>query len=120
VPLELLRQMPLWHHPGEDEAKRQGNNGRVARCLRENHAALTIGDGLDAALRLQDPLHSSRTTCTCDECGDDRESRGCSDPHACVSKAASRLQQIHPRWIPRPENSEGASAPAGQDNSEET
>ncbi|KAJ7690493.1 hypothetical protein B0H17DRAFT_935994, partial [Mycena rosella] len=97
-PAAIQREMPLWHHPGEDEVKRQENNGKKARCLRVNHAALTVGDGMDLAQRLQDPLHAKRASCVCNSCEDDREIRGCRDPHACVAKAASRLGQILPKW----------------------
>ncbi|KAJ6480546.1 hypothetical protein C8R47DRAFT_1050204 [Mycena vitilis] len=38
----------------------------------------------------------------CDECEDDREKRGCENPHACVTSAASRLRQILPKWVPNP------------------
>ncbi|KAJ7213184.1 hypothetical protein GGX14DRAFT_361340, partial [Mycena pura] len=115
----LLQQMPLWHHPGEDSTKRQENNGRAARCMRANHAALTIGDGLDIALRMRDPLHSNQATCACDRCEADRTSHGCSDPHACVTKAASRLKQIHPRWIPKPDHGDDESVPIAPDGSGE-
>ncbi|KAJ7203280.1 hypothetical protein GGX14DRAFT_312277, partial [Mycena pura] len=76
------------------------NNGSAARCLRANHAAMTIGDGLNMTLRLQDPLHSNHATCLCDACEADRTSCGCSDPRTCAAKAASRLEQILPRWVP--------------------
>ncbi|KAJ7220890.1 hypothetical protein GGX14DRAFT_354034 [Mycena pura] len=103
-PEEVLKAMPMWHHPGEDSDKRQENNGQRARCLRMKHTALTIGNGLEMATRLEDPAHSTRATCECAECTDDRDNQGCEDPHACATKAASRLKQIHPRWIPGPGN----------------
>ncbi|KAJ6542116.1 hypothetical protein B0H10DRAFT_1671118, partial [Mycena sp. CBHHK59/15] len=103
---EMLRKLPLWHHPGEDGDKRQENNGKVARCLRRNHAALTIGEGVDVAQRLHNPLHANRKTCACDECEVDREVHGCENPHGCATKAASRLKQIRPRWIPKQESGE--------------
>ncbi|KAJ7197796.1 hypothetical protein GGX14DRAFT_307203, partial [Mycena pura] len=99
-PTEILRAMPLWHHPGEDSDKRQENNGLRARCLRRAHDALTIGDAMDMKVRLEDPLHAGGAICVCDGCTEDRDKRGCENPHACATKAASRLRQIHPRWIP--------------------
>ncbi|KAJ7210333.1 hypothetical protein GGX14DRAFT_363265, partial [Mycena pura] len=99
-PEEVLKAMPLWHHPREDSGKRQENNRQKARCLRKNHAALTIGDGLELATRLENPEHSTQASCECAECDEDRIGHGCEDPHACATKAASRLKQIHPRWIP--------------------
>ncbi|KAJ7323927.1 hypothetical protein DFH08DRAFT_635237, partial [Mycena albidolilacea] len=97
----LQRDMPLWHHPGENPQKRQINNGQKAKCLKKNHAALTIGNGVDIARRLNDPLHYGYASCVCDACEDDRESRGCENPHACAVAAASRLGQILPKWIPK-------------------
>ncbi len=94
--------MPLWHHPGENREKRQENNSKTAKCLRSNHATLTVGNGLDVAQRLVDPLHSNRASCMCDDCDDDRTIRGCENPHACAAKAISRMGQIHPKWIPKP------------------
>ncbi|KAJ7222342.1 hypothetical protein GGX14DRAFT_352947 [Mycena pura] len=114
-PMEILRAMPLWHHPGENDEKRQENNGQRAKCLRKNHAALEIGDGVDMAICLEDPLHSGRATCTCVGCTEDQEKRGCENPHACVAKAASRLRQIHPRWVPGPGGQRGPMEPVEYD-----
>ncbi|KAF8180048.1 hypothetical protein K438DRAFT_1474870, partial [Mycena galopus ATCC 62051] len=97
---EILREMPLWHHPGEDPQKRQDNNGKKAKCLRGNHAATKIGNALDLAQRLHNPLHDLRASCVCDKCDNDREIKGCMNPHACAAAAASRLGQILPKWIP--------------------
>ncbi|KAF8184551.1 hypothetical protein K438DRAFT_2160889, partial [Mycena galopus ATCC 62051] len=97
-PSEIMREMPLWHHPGEDPQKRQDNNGKKAKCLRGKHTASNVGHALDLAQRLRDPLHSSRASCVCDGCDDDRTERGCPNPHACAAAAASRLSQILPRW----------------------
>ncbi|KAJ7314481.1 hypothetical protein DFH08DRAFT_616261, partial [Mycena albidolilacea] len=97
---EILKKMPLWHHPGEDRQKRQENNGKKAKCMRKNHAVMTIGDGLDLAQRLKNSKHAKLASCVCDECEDDREVQGCQNPHACATAAASRLGQILPKWIP--------------------
>ncbi|KAJ7192374.1 hypothetical protein GGX14DRAFT_380194 [Mycena pura] len=118
-PAEVLKAMPLWHHPGEDKNKRQENNGQRARCLRTNHAALTIGDGLELAVRLENPAHLTQTLCECAECDNDRVRHGCEDPHACAAKAASRLKQIHPRWIPGPSDQDRELEPAGLDDDNE-
>ncbi|KAJ7323369.1 hypothetical protein DFH08DRAFT_623998, partial [Mycena albidolilacea] len=97
---EIQRSMPLWHHPGEDRQKRQENNGKKARCMRGRHTAQTVGSGLDLAQRLDDPSHVDRASCVCDSCEDDRSTRGCENTHACATAAASRIRQIHPKWIP--------------------
>ncbi|KAF8186159.1 hypothetical protein K438DRAFT_1495412, partial [Mycena galopus ATCC 62051] len=108
---EILRELPLWHHPGEDPQKRQTNNGVKAKCLREKHAATNIGHALDLTQRLRNPLHSPRASCVCDECEGDRDIKGCINPHACATAATSRLGQILPKWIPK-ENEEEGRVPA--------
>ncbi|KAF8168780.1 hypothetical protein K438DRAFT_1599270, partial [Mycena galopus ATCC 62051] len=112
----ILRDMPLWHHPGEDPRKRQENNGKKAKCLRGNHNALKIGDGLDLAQRLNNPLHDPRASCMCDECDDDRTIGTCTNPHACVTAAASRLGQILPKWIPQGREEDLATAPPSSED----
>ncbi|KAJ7681396.1 hypothetical protein B0H17DRAFT_1138431 [Mycena rosella] len=83
--------------------------------MRKHHAALTVGDGLDLAQHLDDPLHAARASCACDACDDDRKTRGCNDPHACAANAASRLGQIHPQWVPEhDETEEPEAAPSNQ------
>jgi hypothetical protein len=59
---EVQREMPLWHHPGEDPSKRQDKNGKKAKCLRGKHAAMKVGDGLEIAQHLNNPLHNERAT----------------------------------------------------------
>jgi hypothetical protein len=93
----ILRELPLWHHPGEDSQKRQKNNGKKAKCLRKKHAIQNIGDGLDLAQRLEDPLHYKRASCICNDCNDDRTIRGCENPpcmrySSCLSSGANPPQ----------------------------
>ncbi|KAJ6621977.1 hypothetical protein B0H10DRAFT_2345561 [Mycena sp. CBHHK59/15] len=84
----IQRELPLWHHPGENRQRSQQNNGKKAKCLRNNHAKMTIGDGLDVAQRLDDPQHDVHASCECDACEEDRTIQGCENPHACVKAAA--------------------------------
>ncbi|KAJ7233650.1 hypothetical protein C8J57DRAFT_1077140, partial [Mycena rebaudengoi] len=98
---EILKEMPMWYHPGEDPLRRQMNNDEKAICMRGNHAVLKVRDGMVLAQRLRNPLHGPRATCECDECDDDRTFGGCDNPHACAVAAAARLRQILPKWIPR-------------------
>ncbi|KAJ6613689.1 hypothetical protein B0H10DRAFT_1805052, partial [Mycena sp. CBHHK59/15] len=102
----IQRELPLWHHPGENHQRSQQNNGKKAKCLRNNHAKMTIGDGLDLARRLDDPQHDAHASCECDACEEDRTIRRCENPHACAKAAASRLGQILPKWIPKPDGVE--------------
>jgi ribonuclease HI len=96
----IQRALPLWHHPGENNQKSQQNNGAKAKCLRNNHTGMTIGDGLDLVKRLDDPMHDDHNPCECVACEEDRMARGCDNPHACIKAAKSRLGQILPKWIP--------------------
>ncbi|KAJ6628309.1 hypothetical protein B0H10DRAFT_1778225 [Mycena sp. CBHHK59/15] len=104
--LDIQRELPIWHHPGEDSQRRQENNGQKAKCLREKHATLTVGNGMKMAQRLEDPLHENNALCECESCEDDRKARGCKDPNACVKAAASRLKQILPKWVPAARSAE--------------
>ncbi|KAJ6576819.1 hypothetical protein B0H10DRAFT_1836510 [Mycena sp. CBHHK59/15] len=81
----IQRELPLWHHPGENRQSQQ-NNGKKAKCLRNNHAKMTIGDGLDLARRLDDPQHDAHASCECDACEEDRTIRRCENPHACAQQ----------------------------------
>ncbi|KAJ6631978.1 hypothetical protein B0H10DRAFT_1670085, partial [Mycena sp. CBHHK59/15] len=96
--IEVQRKLPLWHHPGENHQRRQVNNGEKASCLRNNHAAKMVGDGVDLTQRLDDPAHEKQASCECVACEEDRTSRGCENPHACAKAAASRLGQILEKW----------------------
>ncbi|KAJ6549808.1 hypothetical protein B0H19DRAFT_1264717 [Mycena capillaripes] len=118
--MEILKMMPLWHHATTPGKTKRSNNGKKAPCLRGNHADTTIGDGLNVARRLGDTLHAKTSSCICDDCDDDRDTRGYEDPHACATKAMSRLGQIHARWMPKPEDdAQQAEEPTGEDESRE-
>ncbi|KAJ6536954.1 hypothetical protein B0H19DRAFT_962446, partial [Mycena capillaripes] len=98
-PTEDIRHaLPMWHHPGEDPAKKQTNNGAKADCLRTKHGVKTIGEGVNLTGRLKDNAHEKTAVCCCGDCIDDRTERGCKDPHACAIAAIDRLKQIMPKW----------------------
>ncbi|KAJ7098414.1 hypothetical protein C8R44DRAFT_529502, partial [Mycena epipterygia] len=96
---KIQNEMPLWHHPGENQQKRQENNGRRAKCLRRHHTALTVGDSVELTERLQSTMHETHARCKCEDCEEDR-TQGCTNPHACATAAAARLRQILPKWVP--------------------
>ncbi|KAJ7230991.1 hypothetical protein B0H12DRAFT_1001385, partial [Mycena haematopus] len=96
---ELRRKMPMWHHPGEEDSKKQMNSGARAKCMRSKHAVLTVGEGATLVARLRDPLHGNSPICPCDACDQDRE-KGCKDPHACAEGAKRKLDLLRPDWIP--------------------
>ncbi|KAJ7097402.1 hypothetical protein C8R44DRAFT_590595, partial [Mycena epipterygia] len=96
----LLEKLPLWHHFGEDASKVQINNSDACVCLRENHGVLYIRDGLVVLNRLTDNDHRRSPTCRCVACSDDRQIRGCANPHACTSAVENKLSRILPKWDP--------------------
>ncbi|KAJ7269103.1 hypothetical protein C8J57DRAFT_952995, partial [Mycena rebaudengoi] len=116
---EIKKKMPLWYHPRKNRHKRQVNNSQEANCLRQNHAVFTVGDGLEMIRRRDDPLHYDRASCECDACDDDKEIRGCENPHACIAAAASRLGQILPGWIPSEQEAEPLLQEATNETREE-
>ncbi|KAJ7626051.1 hypothetical protein FB45DRAFT_750122, partial [Roridomyces roridus] len=99
-PPEIQRALPMFHHFGQDSSKRKQNNGRVFECLRESHAVQTIGDGMDAAMRLNDPGHVNYAGCPCDACEHDRDDEYCSNPDACARAARETLHRLQPKWNP--------------------
>ncbi|CAK5271126.1 unnamed protein product [Mycena citricolor] len=62
----LLREMPLFHHKGEDATQAQCNNSARCRCLRRNHGVRDIKSAIQVAERLQDETHQKSTHC--DQC----------------------------------------------------
>ncbi|CAK5265453.1 unnamed protein product [Mycena citricolor] len=100
-PSELLEELPLFHHLGEDPAQRQINNSTACKCLRNNHLALNVGDGALIAARLENPNHQPSARCVCTACVSDRNILNCTNPDACAQCAGQRINLIHPRWDPR-------------------
>ncbi|KAJ7622330.1 hypothetical protein FB45DRAFT_1091203, partial [Roridomyces roridus] len=97
---ELRGQLPLFHHFGEDESKTQWNNSSACVCLRVNHGVISIDDGLLEMGRLDDPDHVPQADCSCIACSEDREGRGCANPHACATAVVKRANLLHPKWNP--------------------
>ncbi|KAK7016939.1 hypothetical protein R3P38DRAFT_2417242, partial [Favolaschia claudopus] len=98
---ELLMELPMWHHFGEDPSKRHVNNSKSCRCLRQNHGAINMEDAVKISARLTSPSHGEKATCNCLACADDRTRRGCTNPHSCAMTARTKLDKLLPRWDPR-------------------
>jgi hypothetical protein len=97
---EIRNSLPLWHHHGENPAKRQINNAPQCKCLRKNHGVKLSGQGIEVMARLDSPGHSADPKCICAECIDDRLERKCKNPHRCAIGVRDRLAQIHSKWDP--------------------
>ncbi len=99
-PAETFKEaMPVWYHIGEDEGRSLANTVS-ARCLRENHAVMTVGECASVAARigLTGGRHKARRTCTCYECDRDRTVKGCTDPSRCAAMAARMVEKLYPIW----------------------
>ncbi|EIW55709.1 uncharacterized protein TRAVEDRAFT_129231, partial [Trametes versicolor FP-101664 SS1] len=103
----LKTALPAWAHPALVSNRLQ-TNSPSAKCLRERHGVLTVGDCLRVARRLYPQpgplaaLHSSGARCRCDDCCEDREAHGCANPPRCATLADAMLRQISPKWRPGP------------------
>ncbi|KAJ7157686.1 hypothetical protein C8R43DRAFT_883162 [Mycena crocata] len=97
---EIRGEIPLWHHLAEDPEKRQTNNSPACKCLRENHGVLYVHEGMAMLQRLRDVTHRRTPKCKCSACQDDRRSRGCRNPHACIMAIERKLANLLPKWAP--------------------
>ncbi|KAJ7912022.1 hypothetical protein B0H13DRAFT_1614009 [Mycena leptocephala] len=98
---ELRKQLPLFHHFGQDPTLIQRNNTAPCTCLRNNHNVRTTGEGMSVMARLQDNQHRLSPSCQCLACAEDRRVRGCNNPHSCARTVGSRLDHLLPKWDPR-------------------
>ncbi|KAJ7803546.1 hypothetical protein B0H13DRAFT_1671666 [Mycena leptocephala] len=98
---EVLLELPMWHHLGEDPTKKYINNNARCRCLRSNHYAFKMGHALTISSRLSTADHEANTNCLCLDCCKDRTIRGCKNPHGCAVTACTKLDKILPHWDPR-------------------
>ncbi|KAJ7645320.1 hypothetical protein B0H17DRAFT_847069, partial [Mycena rosella] len=98
---EILGQIPIWHHFGADPDKKQYNNTKACKCLRDNHGVHTTGEGMAILERLSDPAHKRSPVCRCLACDEDRRVRSCNNPIACIQALERRLADLLPKWNPR-------------------
>lgn len=102
-PTEVFKAaLPMWYHVGEADGRSLANT-LSARCLREKHGVLTVGECAAVAERLSrrgatGSPHTPKRTCMCYECERDRTVKGCDDPHRCAGMAAKLLQKLTPLW----------------------
>ncbi|KAJ7440757.1 hypothetical protein FB451DRAFT_959977, partial [Mycena latifolia] len=95
---DVLLEMPLWHHFGEDTPKRQINNNARCRCVRDVHGVFYVRDAMAVILRLTDASHTPKINCLCYDCVEDRALKHCKNPHSCAMTDRTRLDRLLPKW----------------------
>ncbi|KAJ7172886.1 hypothetical protein C8R43DRAFT_816731, partial [Mycena crocata] len=98
---KIRRNLPLWHHFGEDPGKRRINNADACVCLRLKHGAKTMGDAERISAWLSDRRHRAHKDCRCLDCVDDRAFMKCKNPHGCAKMAQTKLDSLQRKWDPR-------------------
>jgi exonuclease III/ribonuclease HI len=96
---ESLDKLPIWFHIGHDPSAGMKYNTHAAKCLRDNHKAITTGDIRKIANRNQSE-HTDSVYCRCNHCVDDRENLSCIRPSECWAEAIKLYQAIPPKWNP--------------------
>ncbi|KAJ7697033.1 hypothetical protein B0H17DRAFT_928743 [Mycena rosella] len=94
---QILGQLPLWHHFGQDPNKMQRNNSASCKCLQANHDVWLVHEGLVMLRRLRDEEQKPTPTCKCLACSEDRHVRSCNNPHVCTSAVERRLSSLLPK-----------------------
>ncbi|KAJ7185336.1 hypothetical protein C8R46DRAFT_827296, partial [Mycena filopes] len=115
---EIKGEIPLWHHFGEDRKKTQHKNAKECVCLRERHNVHLVRDAMAMLRRLQSRTHERVQSCVCEDCSDDRITRGCANPNACIAAIERKLSALLPKWDPRqsppgPQTTRGEGPPEG-------
>ena len=106
---ETRAEAPIWYHVG-DAGNRSLANTLSAKCLRNNHAVVTVGDCAEIAARLSERNHSRNSSCDCYGCDRDRAVRNCPNPHRCVELAERLLGRLAQLWRPgAPRNTDALS-----------
>ena len=95
----LHRNMPIWFHKGQDQEKHPQNNGKWAKCQRNNHEILTVHELDTYVNETQDLRHFPRSNCSCLPCKA-AQNKGCEHPIKCRKAAQKLLDALHPKWKP--------------------
>jgi exonuclease III len=105
---DILRQMPIWLH--REDPKRMGKrelNSDAARCLRDNHKLLTVGDAERMAKIPIPANHMEYDECECTTCMViETATNDCRNPARCHRTAIYLLNHLPPKWDPRGEKPE--------------
>ena len=106
---EARAEAPIWYHVG-DTGNRSIANTLSAKCLRNNHAVVSVGDCAKVAARLRWRNHESNGKCDCYGCDRDRSANNCPNPHRCVATAEKLLSRLAQLWRPgAPRNTDALS-----------
>ncbi|KAF9544746.1 hypothetical protein CPC08DRAFT_611268, partial [Agrocybe pediades] len=98
--VNLLREMPIWHHKGLHSEHPILNNSVWADCQRNVHGIRTVGDMLTYVGRVFPGNHRNIRYCPCDLCRQARE-LGCRNPAKCPQAGVRMLDSLVERWDPR-------------------
>ncbi|KAF5340698.1 hypothetical protein D9611_007414 [Ephemerocybe angulata] len=106
VASKIKRDLPAWYHPGRINDSLTPDDGVYARCLRDCHRIITVGDLVGFINEFHDyepPTDLRRTrnspTCECTTC-DYVQAIGCLDAVKCHMKAHEYLDSYKPKWQP--------------------
>jgi hypothetical protein len=95
---EVMRQMPIWFHLGANGSLNYMNNKPLAKCLRESHDVVTVGDVMNL-IQNRPPRHVNRRRCPCRLCHEARE-RKCEYPHHCMEYCKDLIATLKAKWNP--------------------
>ncbi|KAF5332006.1 hypothetical protein D9611_008889 [Ephemerocybe angulata] len=106
VSSQIKRDLPAWYHPGRINDSLTPDDGVYAKCLRDCHRILTVGDlvGFINEFHEYDPPEDRRRlrnapTCECTQC-DYVQAIGCLDAVKCHIKAQEYLDSYKTKWRP--------------------
>ncbi|KAJ7815789.1 hypothetical protein B0H14DRAFT_2171639, partial [Mycena olivaceomarginata] len=98
---DIKSGLPIWFHIGADKKLNKLNNSDCAKCLRNNHKVVTVGDMVQVAASTH-TMHKRRCNCACPPCRADRN-QGCLNPYKCRDEALKILDCLNEKWDPRRE-----------------
>ncbi len=104
-PAKALKEaLPIWYHMGRKEGRCTANC-KSGKCLREKHGVVSVLDCVKIADRLAaegrpSSGHRTRANCPCRPCKDDRDQKGCDNPHRCAAAAQKLLGNLQRIWAP--------------------
>jgi hypothetical protein len=93
---DIKESLPMWFHAGATADLKRRNNTNLAKCLRNNHGIVTVGDTLHLIERNYH-RHSRRCNCACNSCKSDRQ-KGCEAPYKCQEEAVKIIDCLSEKW----------------------
>ncbi|OJT14554.1 Transposon TX1 uncharacterized 149 kDa protein [Trametes pubescens] len=104
----ILRSMPIWGHAQSDQRlmKKLSTASAVTRCLKRNHAMVTVGDCERLLGYASTDGHNPRGRCACAGCEKMIVEEYCTDPGRCLARATALMDLLPSKWDPRGEHPE--------------